>query len=100
MTGLVVFTRKRGGINGGIEVSRTTTCFALSLGRFVQQEITAEDVLEELSRNKENVHTQNLGLSVEEAEHSISNASTNDEGSTVARRGRVVMIAWMLFVKQ
>ncbi|GFZ13079.1 hypothetical protein Acr_23g0014640 [Actinidia rufa] len=45
--------------------------------------VTAEDVLEEPSRNEENVDTQNLGLGVEEADHSISN--TEEATNTFTR---------------
>ena len=50
--------------------------------------VTTEGVLEEVSMNEENVDTQNLGLGVEEAEHSISNASTNDEGNSNSGKKR------------
>ena len=65
-----------------------TLCTVFGKDRATGKEVTAEDVLEELSRNEENVDTQNLGLGVEEAEHSISNASTNDEGNNHSGKKR------------
>ncbi|GFY95390.1 hypothetical protein Acr_10g0007750 [Actinidia rufa] len=61
-----------------------TLCTVFGKDRATGKDVTAEDVLEELSRNEENVDKQNLGLGVgvEEVEHYISNASTNDEGNS------------------
>ena len=52
-------------------------CTVFGKDRAIGKDVTTEDVLEEVSMNEENVDTQNLGLGDEEAEHSISNASTN-----------------------